>query len=165
MKKFINDVWTVQLPNKDIHITADVGEDEIKDFVKGRGLWGENALYLKNTETLSVFDSTAEASNYVNYVSNRWERSFDEILEEASSPAHFNSIVHYVNMYKDGLVSPEGYICIPVELPEDQVLEVTMALNPEYDTLTEEEKEQERQNTISVYNTIISVFNPPTTPL
>jgi hypothetical protein len=161
MKKFINDVWTVQLPNKDIHISANVSESDIQEFVKGKGSWGQNALYINQKETLTVFDDTSEANNYINYVSENWERNFNDILEE-SSPQELNSIIHYVNLYKDGLISPEGLVCIPVnaeEVDPQTMLDITKELNPNYDTLSLSEQQALLENTKALYSTITGSFN------
>lgn len=159
MKKFINEVWTIQLPNKDIHISQNVDESKIKEFVKGKGLWGQNALYIKNTETMSVFDSTSEAENYINYVLKKWDTNLTDILSESQTDAEFNSIIHYLNMYKNGLVSPEGHICIPMIIPEDKKLELARSKHPEFDTLSDGEKLALLNAIESDYNTTISLFN------
>lgn len=162
MKKFINDVWTVQLPNRDIHISTNVSENDIKEFVKGKGSWGQNALYINQKETLTVFDNTSEANNYINYVSENWDRNFNEILEE-SSTQELNSIIHYVNLYKDGLVSPEGLTCIPVnvdEVSENTIIAMTRAIYPNYDEMDSSEQANAVTQTKETYTSIINAFNP-----
>ena len=158
MKKFINEVWTVQLPDKDVHISATVPKTDIEVFVKGKGEWGQNALFLKNTKTLTIFNDTSEAQNYVNYVS-KWDRNFRDILNETDTDSGFNSIVHFVNMYKNGLVVPSGNICIPVELSNEKAIELAKEFNPTYDNLTEAEQTQEVNDAINSYNTMIALFN------
>lgn len=157
MKKFINDVWTVQLPKQEINISSDVSESDIKDFVKGKGDWGENALYLKRKDSFTVFDDTSEASNYVNYTKS-WDRSFNDILSEASTPAEFNGIVQYINTYKDGLVLPDGYMAVPETPSEENLVAIATYLDSNYETLTEAEQQALITEAQAMYNFITSLF-------
>ena len=38
-------------------------------------------------------------------------------------------------MYKDGLVSPEGNICIPMEISNEKAIALAQEMNPDYDNL------------------------------
>jgi len=157
MKKFINDVWTVQLPKQEINISSDVPESDIKDFVKGKGDWGENALYLKRKDSFTVFEDTGEAANYVNYTRS-WDRSFNDILNEASSPAELNGIVQYINTYKDGLVLPDGYLAVPESPSEENLVAIATYLDSNYENLTEAEQQALITEAQAMYNFITSLF-------
>lgn len=157
MKKFINDVWTVQLPKQEINISSDVPESDIKDFVKGKGDWGENALYLKRKDSFTVFEDTGEATNYVNYTKS-WDRSFTDILNEASTPAEFNGIVQYVNTYKDGLVLPDGYVAVPETPSNEKLVEIATFLDSNYPNLTESEQQDLLNQAQSTYNFITGLY-------
>lgn len=157
MKKFINDVWTVQLPKQEINISSDVPESDIKDFVKGKGDWGENALYLKRKDSFTVFENTGEASNYVNYTKS-WDRSFNDILNEASGPAELNGIVQYVNTYKDGLVLPDGYVAVSETPSNENLVAIATYLDSNYENLTETEQQALLTEAEAIYNFITSLF-------
>lgn len=157
MKKFINNVWTVQLPKQEINISSDVPESDIKDFAKGKGEWGENALYLERTDTFTVFDSTSEATQYVN-CTRSWDRSFIDILNETSSNAELNGIIYYVNAYKDGLILQEGYVAVPETASEDDLIAIATYLDSNYENLTVSEQETLLTQAEGIFNLITSRF-------
>jgi len=157
MKKFINDVWTVQLPKQEVNISSDVPEQDIQEFAKGKGDWGENALYLKRKDSFTIFEDISEASNYINYTSY-WDRSFSDILDHASTPAEFNGIIQYVNTYKDGLVLPDGYVAVPETASLETLEAIALQLDSNYATLTESEQQSLLSQAENIFNTITSLY-------
>lgn len=157
MKKFINDVWTIQLPKQEINISSDVPESDIINFVKGKGEWGENALYLQRKDSFTVFDNVGEAQNFVNYTKPMSTTSFSELINNASSIQELNGIVTYVNTYKDGLVMAGGLVAIP-ETPSEENLEaIANELDSNYPNLTESEQQALLDQAQALYSFITSL--------
>ena len=155
MKKFINDVWTIQLPRQEININYDVPVSAIKEFVKGKGEWGQNALYHHRKDSFTVFDSTSEATNYLNYT-KQWDRSFIEILDSVSTFPEFNGIIRYINTYKDDLVSPDGFTAVANEPTPEKLEAIAIELDSNYENLTESEKQTLLTQAESIYDTVIA---------
>lgn len=111
MKKVINNVWTVKLPSGDIHIDSSVSETTVREFAKGRGRWGDNALVSNEVKTTTVFESIQEAKDYTQYT-KVMNDNLKSILDN-SDISRISGIVQYMNNYVAGSVTPDNYTIIP----------------------------------------------------
>lgn len=157
MRKYSETVWTIQLPNRDIHININVDESDIREFVKGKGEWGTNALYLQTTESLTIFDSIGETENQINYL-EQWDRSLNDILSNTTEVSELNAITYYVNIVKDGLLEPNSFVILPDNPPSEKTLALTKELNANFDELDEQAQEDLILQTELILSKVTSTF-------
>lgn len=130
MKKVINNVWTVKLPNGEIYVDANVSEASVKEFAKGRGRWGDNALVSSEVKTTTVFENIQEAKDYTEYT-KVMNDNLKSILDN-SSINRISGIVQYMNNYVSGAVTPDNYTIIPDVASGDLLVQMAEVFEPDF---------------------------------
>lgn len=130
MKKVISNVWTVKLPKGDLHIDSSVSEASVREFAKGKGKWGDTALFEKEVVSNTVFESIQEANDYVAYT-KVMDDNLKTILDN-SDTSRINGIVQFMENYITGTVTPDNYTVIPSTASGELLVSMAEIFEPNF---------------------------------
>ena len=157
MKKVISNVWTVKLPNGDIHIDANVPETSVREFAAGKGKWGDNALYQREVKATTVFETIQEAIDYAAYT-KVMDDNLKTILDE-SDPSRIAGIIQFMGNYIEGTDVPEQYTMIPRMGSGELLVSMAELFEPDFINLDEVTQAELLSKMEALYELIVNQSN------